>query len=113
MKKIKILYRTGRTVTISVRDFEALLLAAAPKKSSPRLSVFRVAETKRMRTGVSPIRILRERRGLSQRAVADAAGISASYLTEIEIGAKPGSVAALRKVAEVLGVPIESLLPPA
>ena len=112
MKKIKILLKTERTVTISLRDFEALLLAASPKKPAVRATSFTDAEKKRIRAGVSPIRILRERRGLSQRAVAHAANFSANYLTDVENGRKRGSIDILRRVAEVLGVPMESLLPP-
>ncbi|MGH6980797.1 MAG: helix-turn-helix domain-containing protein, partial [Stellaceae bacterium] len=108
-----ILLKTERTVTISRRDFDALLLAASPRKPAPRAAPFSDAEKKRIRAGVSPIRILRERRGLTQRAVAHAANFTASYLTEIENGIKPGSVATLRKIADVLGVPMEALLPPA
>jgi predicted transcriptional regulator len=41
--------------------------------------------------GVLPLTIWRERVGLSQAALADAAGVNASYLNEIEQGKSPAA----------------------
>jgi hypothetical protein len=41
-------------------------------------------EAKRILAGVSPVRIWREKRGLTQRALAQASGISAGCFNEIE-----------------------------
>ena len=57
------------------------------------------------------MRIWREHRGLSQRALAAEADVSVPYLSEIEAGRKPGSARTLAALAEVLGVTIEELLP--
>ena len=51
-----------------------------------------------------PVKILRKYRALTQMALADAAGLSRPYLTEIETGKKAGSIAALKALAEALGV---------
>lgn len=51
-----------------------------------------------------PIKILRKYRGLTQSQLADAAGLSRPYLTEIETGKKIGSVAAIRAIAQALRV---------
>ena len=48
------------------------------------------------------IRSLRERRGLSLRAVAEAAGMSESFLSQVERGVASPSVASLRGIAEAL-----------
>ncbi len=113
MKKIKILARTAYTVTIHRRDFAALVAAAeerpARKLGSRRLTA---AERKRITKGESPVRIWRERRGLNQRALADAAEVGVSYLAEIEGGVKPGSAAALQRIGAILGVPMEELVRP-
>ena len=53
----------------------------------------------------SPIRILRKYRGLTQEELANDAGLSRPYLTEIETGKKQGSVKAIRAIAETLSVP--------
>ena len=42
--------------------------------------------------------------------LAKAAGISGSYLLEIEKGAKPGSISAYAKVARALDLPIDALV---
>ena len=51
------------------------------------------------------------KRGMTQRALADAAGVSPSYLAEIEAKRKPGSVEATRRLARALAVPMEHLVP--
>jgi DNA-binding XRE family transcriptional regulator len=57
----------------------------------------------------SPLRILRRHRGLTQQQLAEAAGLSRPYLTEMEKGSKPGSLRALRAVAKSLDVDISYL----
>ena len=111
MRAIKILTRTARTVTLSRRDYDALLAAANPPPARPRR--FSRSETKRLLAGESPVRIWREKRGMTQRALADATEIGPSYLAEIEGGKKPGSAAALRRIAQILNVPMEQLVEPA
>ncbi|TLS68113.1 helix-turn-helix domain-containing protein [Mariprofundus erugo] len=49
------------------------------------------------------IRLLREEQGLSQRALAEAAGISAAALSQLESGQNSPSVATLEKLADGLG----------
>lgn len=66
---------------------------------------------KRLRRGVHPVTIWREHRGLSQRALAAQAGMTAAQLSEIEGGKKTGSVATLRKLAGALLVTVDDLLP--
>ncbi|MEX2375047.1 MAG: helix-turn-helix transcriptional regulator [Dehalococcoidia bacterium] len=55
------------------------------------------------------IKVLRAARGLSRKELAEAAGISYPYLSEIESGTKAGSSRALRPIAEALGVPLHEL----
>lgn len=57
----------------------------------------------------NPIKIIRKFRGLTQDDLAQAAGISRPYLTEIETGRKNGSVKAMKALASVLNVPIDAL----
>ena len=74
-----------------------------------RLS-YTAAEIARMLDDVSPLTIWRERAGLSGRALATRAGVSASYLTEIESGKKPGSAAAFKAHCRSLNVPTGALI---
>jgi ribosome-binding protein aMBF1 (putative translation factor) len=56
---------------------------------------YTAAEVDRLLDGVLSATI-GARAGLSQAGLADAAGVNASYLNEIEQGKKPNSVAAIR-----------------
>lgn len=49
---------------------------------------------------------MREQQGLSQRALAEAAGISAASLSQLEAGQTSPSVATLEKLADGLGVAV-------
>ena len=55
------------------------------------------------------IRSLRERKGLPIRSVADAAGVSESFLSQVERGVASPSVASLRRVAEALSESVGAL----
>jgi DNA-binding XRE family transcriptional regulator len=127
MNAIKLLAETPETVTISRADLEALIDAAenaediasvrawnafvaAAGRDTAIANSYTAAEAKRLLAGESPLRIWREKRGLTQRALAAAAAIPAGYLNEIERGKKPGSVAAYRTLAATLAVPIEDLV---
>jgi len=52
------------------------------------------------------IRDMREQRNLSQRAVAEAAGVSAAALSQIEAGQTSPSVVTLEKLADGMGVSV-------
>jgi hypothetical protein len=67
------------------------------------------AFVERLFAGESPIRVWREFRGLSMIALAKRADVSQPYLSEIENGVKPGSVAALKKLATALKVDLDDL----
>ena len=60
--------------------------------------------------GTSPVRAFRDHRGLTLRDLSERAGISIGYLSEIERGRKPGSVAALTRVAAALDTTIDTLV---
>jgi len=57
-----------------------------------------------------PLSVWRQYRGLTQRALAEAAGIGKSYISQIESGAKPGSVKILARLADVLDVSVDDLI---
>lgn len=60
--------------------------------------------------GTHPLRAWREHRGLTVQALADAAGLSRAYLSQIEGGHRKGTAAALRKLARALDVPTDALI---
>lgn len=65
----------------------------------------------RLLNGESPLKVWRQYRGLSLRALAEQAGASASGLSDIETGKTEGRPSVLNRVAEVLGVGLEDLVP--
>lgn len=57
-----------------------------------------------------PLKVWREYRGMTQDRLAVLAGVSKSYISQIEAGKKNGSVKVMRKVAEALAVDLDDLL---
>jgi XRE family aerobic/anaerobic benzoate catabolism transcriptional regulator len=56
------------------------------------------------------VREARERRGMSRRAVSEAADVSERYLAQLEGGEGNASVVLLRRVANALGLPLTELV---
>jgi DNA-binding XRE family transcriptional regulator len=64
----------------------------------------------RILDGENKVRVWREYRGLSSRELADKAGISAAYLSEIETGKKVGGIGRLTAIAAALGIDLDDLV---
>ena len=64
----------------------------------------------RLLAGESPIRVYRTYRGMTQKQLAEAAGINPVYLSQIETGKRTGSLRTLTAVARVLDVDPGDLL---
>lgn len=60
--------------------------------------------------GMSPARAWREHRGLTQKALAERAGLAAGYLSQIEAGRRQGTVGILSRLARVLEVDLDDLV---
>lgn len=56
------------------------------------------------------IRDFRKQRNLTQEALAEAADISASYLSHIEVGARAASLTAMLQIADALDITLDQLL---
>ena len=115
------------TVTLSRADWEALIemlediedIAAVDSRRAHEARVGQAVarrdyltgdEVRRLLDWESPVKVWREKRGVSQRTLATQAGVSPSYLAEIETGRKPGSADALLNLGRVLEVPMEYLV---
>jgi DNA-binding XRE family transcriptional regulator len=61
--------------------------------------------------GTHPVRVWRAHRGLTREALATAAGVSPSYVTEIETRRKPGSFRAIANLAAALRVSLDDIAP--
>jgi DNA-binding XRE family transcriptional regulator len=113
------------TVTLSRADYEALLDRledledmATLDRLEARLAVdpegaladyLPIDLVKRLSAGEHPIRVWRAHRGMTREALATAAGVAPSYLTEIETRRKPGSFNAIAKLAAALRVPLDDI----
>lgn len=64
---------------------------------------------RRLIDGEHPVRVWRVHRGLTREALAASAGVAPSYLSEIETRRKPGSFAALAKLATALRISLDDL----
>ena len=64
----------------------------------------------RLFAGENPVRVWREHRGMSGRALAEAAGIAQPYLSQIETGERDGSFETIRKLADALRVSLDDLV---
>jgi DNA-binding XRE family transcriptional regulator len=69
--------------------------------------------SKRLLAGENAVRVWRERRGLTVEKLAEAAGISQPYLSQIEIGRRDGTFKVMAALARALGVGLDDLAPPA
>jgi len=93
-----------------VQDREdATAIRTALKQGDEELVPAAVAD--RLMRGEPPLRVWREHRGMSQQRLAEAAGVSQAMVTMIETGRRTGQVSTLRRLAGVLDVDMEELLP--
>ena len=61
--------------------------------------------------GIHPVKAWREYRGFTQDALAEKAGISKAYLSQIETGKRIGVAKTLKALASALGVTLNELQP--
>ena len=87
----------------AVQRFEKRL-AAGEEELLPSEFVDRILE------GENKILAWREYRGLSAKALAEAAGITQAYLSQIETGKRDGTIGTMKKIADALKVTIDDLV---
>jgi DNA-binding XRE family transcriptional regulator len=58
----------------------------------------------------NPVKVWRKHRGLSQAALADAAGLSQAYIAQIEAGKREGRINAYKAIAGILRVDLDDLV---
>ena len=114
---------SGETMVILPQaDYEALLAAAenaadmdAIRRFNERLArgeeeLLPAVMIDRILAGENPIRVWREHRGLSLKALAGKVGIAQPFLSQIETGKREGGIDTLRKLAAALNVTIDDLV---
>jgi len=85
----------------------ALAREKAVGKKPARAGYLPAERVRELMAGEHPIRVWRRHRGLTREALAAKASVSGSYLTEIETGKKPGSLAAVLRLAQALNAPLD------
>lgn len=87
----------------AVRRFRAAL-AAGEEELLPADLVDRLL------SGENPLRVWREYRGLTIKALAEEAGVASSYLSQTETGKRAGTVETLGRLASILRTTIDDLV---
>lgn len=112
----------GRLVVLPEAEFNRLIEAAEDASDKAAILAFRerlaageeemlpAAMVARMLAGESPVRVWREHRGLSLRALAEKGGPSAAYISQIETGKRKGSLDTMRRIADLLGISLDDLV---
>ncbi len=89
---------------------DALRVREGEARGGPSPDALPAEAVRRLTTGEHPLRIWREHRRLTLAALAERADVPASYISEIETGKKPGSVKALKALADALDVDLDDLV---
>lgn len=65
---------------------------------------------KEIDAGENPVRVFRNYRGIPARTLAEAAGISEAYLSQIESGVRKGTGKTLKSIAKALKISVDELV---
>ena len=89
-----------------IRDYDEarLILASGDEELIPSEVTYALLD------GENPIRVWREYRGLTQQQVAETAGISKPYLSQLESGRRQGTTKVLAGIARALQVTLDDLV---
>ncbi len=110
-----------RLVVIPEAEYETLLAAAEDAADTAAVEAFRrklaagdeepipAAIVDRILGGESRIRVWRDHRGLTSAALAEKAGITQAFLSQIETGKRDGTIDTLRRIAAALRVSLDDL----
>lgn len=105
-------------VVLPLADYERLIDKADIAKAdrivadiaAGREEVVPAEIVRRLIAGENRIKVWRTHRGLSGRDLADSAGVSAPFLSQLESGKKEGSVSVMKRIAAVLRVDLDDIV---
>ena len=116
----------GEVAILPRKDYEALvaraaeadedtgtarLVARARKKIADGAPLIPLDVVNRIADGESPIRVIREWKGIAQLYLAHKTGIGQGYISDLENGRRKGTIDVLKKIAQALDVPLDLLVP--
>jgi ribosome-binding protein aMBF1 (putative translation factor) len=87
----------------------ARLVARARKEIAAGAPLLPKAVVDRLASGENPVRVLREWREITQMHLSFKTNLSQGHISDIESGRRIGTPAALRRIADVLKVPLDLL----
>jgi DNA-binding XRE family transcriptional regulator len=90
----------------NIQDYDAVkaALERGEEELIPSEVVYAILE------GANPVKVWRKYRGLGQQELAEKAGLSGPYLSQLETGKRKGSLEALNAIARALGVSLDDLV---
>lgn len=99
-------------------EYERLLDAADEAAAVRAYDAYKVASPEtfpddvvgRLVAGEAPVKVFREYRGLTQKQLAQAAGINQVYVSQIESGVRTGSVEVMKRIAEALRTDLDAIV---
>lgn len=89
-----------------IRDYDQIKqsVESGAEETLPAAVVYALIE------GESPIKVWREYRKLTQQQLAEAAGISIPFLSQIETGKRKPSTKVLQAISKILSVTVDDLI---
>lgn len=112
----------GETITIPLKDYQRLCRAegeladlraydrAVAGLDAGEDELVPADYAKRLISGETPLKVWRELRGITQTELARTAKVGRVQIVNMEKGARGGSVATMKKLADALGVAIDDLV---
>lgn len=88
----------------------ARIVARARKEIAAGAPLLPKQVVDRFTKGENPVRVLREWRDVTQLYLSLKTGLSQGYISDVETGRRKGAAAALRRIADVLKVPLDLLV---
>ena len=115
----------GEVAILSRKDYEALaakareadenfgtarLVARARKEITAGMPLIPKEVVDRIAGGANTLRVFREWRGKTQSYLSHKTNIGQGYISDLESGRRKGTTAALKKIADVLKVPLDLIV---
>jgi DNA-binding XRE family transcriptional regulator len=91
---------------VDIQDYDAI--KASIERGEEELIPAEVVHA--LLDGNNPIKVWRENRGLTQQQLAEAAGISTPYLSQLETGKRAGRADVLLTIARTLHVDLDDIV---